>query len=382
MLMRGETQAMGVLDRALKDQLLDALIRVPIAESRDGRTALLDGIPHDIRIGLNRSDTPYIDLTRLIDQIDQLGRLDNGERPVVILTNNAWRMTRGSELGRRLEELVAEIEKKYGFEPPLVELPDTPEVLIFGGEGEWVEGDFMTQAQVAGRQVARLLIPRFVDGEKAQGTGHGTGWLVAPRLTLTNYHVIEARDKKEKSAGEADFELQGKNTVAWLDYHNEGKFAGPSLTATAVIAASRELDYALLRLEDQPEVSARGCMKLAKSSPLKQGARLNIVQCPGGGPLRYAIRNNFFVGLGKQAYQLRYLTDTKSGSSGSPVLNDNWQVVAMHHGAKEVSPEAYKGEDGKKQVAKFHNEGIAIHAILADLPQEVRQEIELAQSKA
>src|SRR5688572_6530696 len=100
-----------VLDKSLRDRLFDALSQVPSADSRDGRTALLDGVPHNIRIGLYRFDNLHVDLTRLIDQLDLLGRLDNGERPVVILTNNAWRMTRGSELGRRLEELQTEIEK-------------------------------------------------------------------------------------------------------------------------------------------------------------------------------------------------------------------------------------------------------------------------------
>src|SRR5277367_6542828 len=97
------TMERRVLDKSLKDDLYDALTRVPTAESREGRTALLDGLPHNIRIGLNRSDNQLIDLTRLVDQLDQLGRLDNGVRPVVILANNAWRSTRGSEVGRELE---------------------------------------------------------------------------------------------------------------------------------------------------------------------------------------------------------------------------------------------------------------------------------------
>jgi endonuclease G len=138
------------------------------------------------------------------------------------------------------------------------------------------------------------------------------------------------------------------------------------------------LDFALLRLEDKPELTARRCMGLAPNSPLQRGARLNIVQCPGGGPLRYAIRNNFFVGIGQKPHQVRYLTDTVSGSSGSPVLDDNWRVVAMHRGAKEIDPQAYKGEDGSLQVVKYHNEGIAIHDILSRLPADVKVEIEAA----
>jgi len=339
-----------IMDKQLKDRLFDALSQVPSADDRVGRTALLDGIPHNIRAGLNRSDNPFVDLTNIVNQLDQLGRLDNGERPVVMLVNNAWRMTRGTELGRRLVELQGEIEKRYGFEAPLVELTDTPEVLIFGGEGEWVTNSFMEQAEMAGRQVARLSVPRFVDGQPKQGVGVGTGWLVTPRLMLTNHHVVAARDRKEQPATDTDFAKQGESTFAWFDYHREGE-QGPTVAATGVVASDSELDYALLRLQDSPELPPRHCMALVtENSPLRRGARLNIVQCPGGGPLRYAIRNNFFVGMGSQGHQVRYLTDTVPGSSGSPVLDDNWQVVAMHRGAKEVSPEAYKVEGGTSKL--------------------------------
>jgi hypothetical protein len=46
--------------------------------------------------------------------------------------------------------------KAYDPELPLDDLPDAPEILIFGGEGEWVPSDFLQLAQAAGRQVARL----------------------------------------------------------------------------------------------------------------------------------------------------------------------------------------------------------------------------------
>jgi V8-like Glu-specific endopeptidase len=365
----------GVLDTLLRDRLHQALIQVPSADTRDGRTALLDGIPTNIRLALNRSDNAFVDLINLINQIDQIGRLDNGERPVVMLVNNACRLTRGSELGRALEQLSSEIERKYDVEAPLAGLSDTPEVLIFGGSGEWVEGAFLEQAKIAGGQVARLSIPRFIDGEN-QGTGYGTGWLVTQRFMLTNYHVIEVRDLDvEKPATPDDFKLQAKAAVAWFDYHNEGNFSGLEVAVTDIVSESRDLDYVLLRLENKPELQTRRAMKIAPNSPMKQGIRLNIVQCPGGGPLRYAIRNNFFVGIGKQNHQIRYLTDTRSGSSGSPVLNDSWQVIAMHRGAVKVNPQAYRGEDGRTQVAKFHNEGVAIHDILAHLPPDARAEI-------
>ena len=110
----------------------------PAPMNAAGRTALLQGIPENIRAALNRTDNQFVDLVNILDQLEKLGRLDNGERPVVIVTHNGWRISRGTELGKLLAEIEKEIEAAYGGDEPLADLPDTPEILIFGGTGEWV----------------------------------------------------------------------------------------------------------------------------------------------------------------------------------------------------------------------------------------------------
>jgi V8-like Glu-specific endopeptidase len=369
------------LDPKLRDRLLDALLDVPGTDERSGRTALLSNIPGPVKGSLNRADNQLVDLANVVDQLDKLGRLDNGDRPIVIMTHNAWRATRGTELGQLLAEIENEIEGAYGGDEPLAELTDEPEILVFGGTGEWVTGAFIAQAQLIGRRVARLVVPRYSSGKLvSQAAGTGTGWLVAPRLLLTNHHVINARDVGEPPASDVDFRRQGEKAKAWFDYHREGQDGAASVDFSEVITSHRELDYALLRLADSAELADREQVSLMRERPdLPPGARLNIVQCPGGGPLRYAIRNNFFVGYGDKSYQIRYLTDTVRGSSGAPVLDDNWQAVGLHRGFKKVNPDLYKGEAGKSEIVKFHNEGIVIHDILAQLPHTVLEEIKHAQ---
>jgi hypothetical protein len=73
-----------------------------------------------------------------------------------------------------------------------------------------------------------------------------------------------------------------------------------------------------------------------------------------------ACRNNL-------AYQtdgadLWYFTDTDAGSSGAPVCNDSWNVVALHKRWREVDGVRYQGKD-----TAVLNVGTQIHAILADL---------------
>jgi V8-like Glu-specific endopeptidase len=35
--------------------------------------------------------------------------------------------------------------------------------------------------------------------------------------------------------------------------------------------------------------------------------------------------------------KVQYMTDTQEGSSGSPVFNSNWEVVALHHSSTRYS---------------------------------------------
>ena len=55
---------------------------------------------------------------------------------------------------------------------------------------------------------------------------------------------------------------------------------------------------------------------------------------------------------------VQYLTDTMPGSSGSPVFNAAWEVVALHH-----SGGWFREPGGKEQL--FRNEGIAIGQVLS-----------------
>ena len=61
------------------------------------------------------------------------------------------------------------------------------------------------------------------------------------------------------------------------------------------------------------------------------GEVVNIIQHPEGRPKEIVIYNNRVI----KAYQdfLVYETDTEPGSSGSPLLNKNWQLIGLHQGA-------------------------------------------------
>ena len=59
------------------------------------------------------------------------------------------------------------------------------------------------------------------------------------------------------------------------------------------------------------------------------GEFVTIVQHPRGEKKQIALRENRIVA--ELELFLHYQTDTEPGSSGSPVFNDQWELVALHH---------------------------------------------------
>jgi hypothetical protein len=94
---------------------------------------------------------------------------------------------------------------------------------------------------------------------------------------------------------------------------------------------------------------------------------VNIIQFPLGWPMSIAIRNNLLTFRTERT--LLYETDTEVGSSGSPVFNDDWQLVALHHWGH---PFLERRDDRGETLPDNVNEGVRISAItkflMAQLP--------------
>ena len=79
------------------------------------------------------------------------------------------------------------------------------EVLI-GGVDDTLEVGYLHAGAAASRSVARLRVRRYFDGYPSMlagdepDRGDGTGWVLAPRLLITNHHVINARTPYEPAA--------------------------------------------------------------------------------------------------------------------------------------------------------------------------------------
>lgn len=217
----------------------------------------------------------------------------------------------------------------------------------------------------AGIGVACLKVRRYDNGQPAVLSGgtpaiySGTGWLLTPALLITNYHVVEARNDHESTAGKDDFQLQGLHTQVFFDY-NADEMTGEAQAIAGIAAADAGLDYAILRLQ-QP--AARKPLQLDVNRVVLQPDNawpVNIIQHPFGYAKKVAFRNNHIF---KQEYpDVLYFTDTEKGSSGSPVFNDNWQVIALHKASQLVSNVSYQGK-----TTAWVNKGVQLNAIFEQL---------------
>ena len=231
----------------------------------------------------------------------------------------------------------------------------------------WLKG-----ATVVGHSIARLTVPRHENGFPALMPAsstpmlyRGTGWLLGQRYVITNHHVINARSEGEPSATEADLRKQAANTVVQFDYDSEGIDGSPvaveSVAAWSPWNTSPTLDFAILKLKDPP--AGRRPLTLAPAALLeagKQGLPVNIIQHPGGNAKMLGIRNNLVSQL--DDWQLSYYTDTMQGSSGSPVCNDRWQVVALHRAWEYANQLMFQGKP-----TAWRNIGVRIDRLIEHL---------------
>jgi endonuclease G len=155
--------------------------------------------------------------------------------------------------------------------------------------------------------------------------GYGTGFMVSPRLMMTNNHVLDSAETASYSQIEFDYQvgLDGKPATSVFFGLAPADFfltdAGLDYTLVAVQAQlpdGRALDFGWNRLLDE-------------EGKVIKGEYVNIIQHPNGEPKQLALRENQLEDALEQ--WLHYRTDTAPGSSGSPVFNDQWEVVALHH---------------------------------------------------
>jgi endonuclease G, mitochondrial len=310
------------------------------------RDVLWQDINPAFRYAIPDGGTPIDQLLLDLSKLNQTGRLLDGTVPFEQWLRQAFRLggldPRAVVFQQATDELAVRTSGQPRWTAPN-DLPEYQEAIIH--QDDKMPFGFLKQGFRIGASVAKIQVPRYQNGQQAMLNGkpliyNGTCWLIGPRQLITNHHVVNARDDSEPAAPD-DLNLQAAKALVQFGYDGADR-VGPGFDGAALAAADQQLDFAVLELPDDPGFPP---LRLADAPLVLEEGKyppLNIIQHPLGGPKMIAIRNN--LATRSVGADLRYFTDTDQGSSGSPVLDDRWVVVALHRAASAAQqPVQFQG---------------------------------------
>lgn len=253
-----------------------------------------------------------------------------------------------SAVAERLRELVAD---QPVIEAPAGNVGDLREPDLDADERERIIGSDSTLLDVSflqrGVELAAAIVRLLVEVRIGQYVV-GTAFRIGDDLLLTNHHVLFADSGSPAISAEA-----------WFGY--EQSFDGrlkPHVSVpcrSETIAGDPVHDWAVIRLAG-PAPQGTPVISLTGTPPVQVDDRVYIIQHPQGGPKKIGMIHNVVRHVDDDV--LRYWTDTEAGSSGSPVFNERWQLVGLHH-------LGVAGQSGSRP--KAYNQGRRIERVTAGL---------------
>lgn len=245
-----------------------------------------------------------------------------------------------------------------------------------------VEGDHLLERILGGNNLLGISflelgttvshsVGRIQVNDQFRTREFGTGFMVSPRLILTNNHVLPDAESARFSQVEFNFQngIDGRALPSHLFELQPG----------VLFLTDAELDFTIVAVSpesrDNPPVPlARFGFNRASREQGKVvlGESINIIQHPSGHPKQIALQQNELID--RLDHFLHYHSDTSPGSSGAPLYNNQWEIVGLHHsGVPDRDPAgnilAVDGtlwtEDlGESKIKWLANEGARISSIL------------------
>lgn len=237
------------------------------------------------------------------------------------------------------------------------------------GKSDLVGISYLELGLLAARPVCRIRIM----SPFGRPEGYGTGFLVGPNLLLTNNHVLYTAELARKSFAEFEFEQ---------DINDQQKTSKSfDLRPDEVFVTDPDMDFTLVSVApvttEGIQLTNYGLLRLVEDTgKVLNGEYVSIIQHPEGGLKQCCLRENEVVDVFDN--WLHYMTDTQPGASGSPVFNDQWLVVGLHHSGVpmrdaqgnilKTDGQPYRESiDDPSTIAWVANEGIRISRIFQAL---------------
>jgi endonuclease G len=214
----------------------------------------------------------------------------------------------------------------------------------------------------AGLRAARA-VGRVVVRPPGKPGSLGTGFLVSRRVMLTSRHVLHDEAEAAAATLQLGFDTEAGTTRREFQLRPDTFFLTDAV-----------LDFSLVAVEG--DLTAWGFLPLiAEEGKIVVGRPVNVIQHPAGRAKEIVIRENRLLNMPPALnWAAHYAADTEPGSSGSPVLNDAWEVVALHHsGVPKTNAEGkwldidgglWKEDEDPARIAWEGNEGIRISRLI------------------
>ncbi|CAN5417358.1 hypothetical protein BH10ACT9_BH10ACT9_17730 [soil metagenome] len=239
---------------------------------------------------------------------------------------------------------------------------------IIGLANEMQAVSFLTRGVRAVAAVARISL-----SQNGREIPQGTGSLVSPRLLMTNNHVLPDIATAQDAIIEFHAEVDIENTpVAPIRFR---------LDPGAFFVTDEHLDFTMVLVaadgsgRHPAEVVGWWNTLIPQQGKIVVGESMNVAGHPMGRLKEISIRENR-LDLQLDDF-LHYSTDTEPGNSGSPVFNDQWEVVALHHSgvprtdgqgrALRKDGTVWRAGDGDDAIDWVANEGVRVSVILKHL---------------
>ena len=175
----------------------------------------------------------------------------------------------------------------------------------------------------------------------------GTGFRIGADLVLTNHHVVF--DEKDNNTPAAAVQL-----VFHHELGLDGKMRTDKVIVnvdTTTMRGDKDNDWTVLTVLDPLPDSIPILGIDGPSESVKIDDRVCIIQHPNGLPKQIGLYHNIVRHADDTVVQ--YWTDTDVGSSGSPVFNEQWEVVALHHAAVKKAGEKHGYANQGRTIARI-----------------------------
>lgn len=186
-----------------------------------------------------------------------------------------------------------------------------------GGLNNLLSVEYLEAGREAARAVIRISTP----------LGVGSGFMVSPNIVVTNHHVISTL----KVGQHASFDLFAEETTINPNFPASTQFFDPS----KFFFTDEDLDITFIAVEQESACHECGWLPMfAETGKILIGHPVNVIQHPDGDEKKIAVQDSLLLDLEEGTADTNfcwYSADTEEGSSGSPVLNNRWEVIAVHH---------------------------------------------------